>query len=245
MPKKIADEKVRLIEGLIDAGHSYESISRITNSSKTTIGKICKSRQTPYPPIRIPEGMRETEYPGYYITEDGKAYRTPGKYDKNAQNGTINEYGLIYLKPGFRGHAKYPEHQYECVNISIYDENGRFARQIKRSIHQLVAVAFVPNPEGYQEIDHIDRNKRNNHYTNLRWIGRFDNASEPNEKYYKITDTLSGTQWEGYNLRTWVKDNYDFLIQRKKKKNSTIIQIASNLSSARSKKTKIWGLIVE
>ena len=50
-----------------------------------------------YPPVRIPNGMKETEFAGYYITEDGKAYREPGKYDRNEQHGKINEYGLIYL----------------------------------------------------------------------------------------------------------------------------------------------------
>ena len=122
-----------------------------------------------YPEIKIPENMRETQYSGYYITEDGKAYRTPGKCDRNGQHGEINEYGLIYLKPGYRGLAGRPEFQYECINISIRDENGKFVKQIKRSIHQLVAEVFVPNPEGHTEILHLDNNNRNNHYTNLKW----------------------------------------------------------------------------
>ena len=122
-----------------------------------------------YPEIKIPENMRETQYPGYYITEDGKAYRAPGKMDRNGQYGEINEYGLIYLKPGYRGCPGRPEHQYECINISVRDENGKFLKQIKKSIHQLVAQAFVDNPEGYTEIMHLDDNNRNNHYTNLKW----------------------------------------------------------------------------
>ena len=113
--------------------------------------------------------MRETQYPGYYITEDGKAYRAPGKLDRNGQYGKINEYGLIYLNPGYRGHPGRPEHQYECINISVRDENGKFLKQITKSIHQLVAQAFVDNPEGYTEIMHLDANNRNNHYTNLKW----------------------------------------------------------------------------
>ena len=113
--------------------------------------------------------MKETQYPGYYITEDGKAYRAPGKCDRNGQYGEINEYGLIYLKPAYRGHPGRPEHQYECINISIRDENGKFLKQIKKSIHQLVAEVFVPNPEGHKEVLHLDSNNRNNHYKNLKW----------------------------------------------------------------------------
>lgn len=36
-------------------------------------------------------------------------------------------------------------------------------------IHRLVAEAFIDNPNNYDFIDHIDRNKINNHYKNLRW----------------------------------------------------------------------------
>lgn len=198
-----------------------------------------------YPEIKIPEDMKETQYPGYYITEDGKAYRKPGKYDRTGKYGPINEYGLIYLKPAFRGHPKYPDHRYECINISLYDEKGKYHSQIKKSIHQLVAECFVPNPQNYTEIDHIDQNKKNNHYTNLRWISRFENASEPNQKYYKIIDTITGKVWEGYNLRGWVNDNYEFLNQRMRNKDRHINRIASNLASARCKKDKIWNLIIE
>jgi hypothetical protein len=122
-----------------------------------------------FPPVKIPENMKETQYPGYYITEDGKAYRVPVKCDKNGRYGNINEYGLIHLKPGFRGYPGRPEHQYESINISIRDENGKFLKQIGKSIHQLVAEVFVPNPEGHNEILHIDENNRNNHYKNLKW----------------------------------------------------------------------------
>lgn len=42
-------------------------------------------------------------------------------------------------------------------------------------IHRLVAQAFIPNPNKYRIVDHIDRDKLNNNISNLRWID--DSAS--------------------------------------------------------------------
>lgn len=39
---------------------------------------------------------------------------------------------------------------------------------VTRTIHSVVAEAFVPNPEGLPEVDHIDTNKFNNAADNLR-----------------------------------------------------------------------------
>ena len=39
-----------------------------------------------------------------------------------------------------------------------------------RLVHRLVADAFVPNPNKFEMVDHIDSNRQNNHPSNLRWI---------------------------------------------------------------------------
>lgn len=42
-------------------------------------------------------------------------------------------------------------------------------------IHRLVGMAFVPNPENKQEINHKDGDKRNNCAVNLEWSTRLEN----------------------------------------------------------------------
>ena len=45
-------------------------------------------------------------------------------------------------------------------------KNGKY---YYRYIHRLLALAFIPNPNGYRTINHIDGNKLNNSISNLEW----------------------------------------------------------------------------
>ena len=50
-------------------------------------------------------------------------------------------------------------------------------KSYKTGVHRLVAKAFIPNPNNYREVNHIDENKDNNNYKNLEWCNREQNIS--------------------------------------------------------------------
>lgn len=54
-------------------------------------------------------------------------------------------------------------HGYMCVYFSI---NGKF---VSRFVHQICATCFLPNPNNFSEINHIDNDPTNNAINNLEW----------------------------------------------------------------------------
>jgi hypothetical protein len=42
-------------------------------------------------------------------------------------------------------------------------------RKAIMSVHRLVAMAFIPNPDNLPVVNHRDENPRNNHVDNLEW----------------------------------------------------------------------------
>lgn len=44
-------------------------------------------------------------------------------------------------------------------------------------VHRLVAEKYVPNPDGKEQINHIDGNKENNNANNLEWVDNQENRN--------------------------------------------------------------------
>ena len=180
-----------------------------------------------------------TRFDGYYVSEDGRVWSEWHKRGSLSYKGEFKE-----INPFPRGGSDSKD-RYMSVNVSVRDENGKFLKQIQYYVHRLVAETLVENPNNYLEIDHIDRDKKNNCVDNLRWVSRKKNLQQFNTKSYTIIDTVNGKTWKGTNIVEWVQENYDMINNRMKKKNRPPETVGKDLCSARSKKYKIWKFIVE
>lgn len=87
----------------------------------------------------------------YRVTESGIVVRYYKCSDK-----------IKAMKPGI---SRYNYTQYQL------------GRKLTVTAHRLVALHFLENPNGYTQVDHIDENKANNHYTNLRWCTPQENVA--------------------------------------------------------------------
>jgi len=82
-------------------------------------------------------------YQRYLLTDDGLLY------DKDRDQ---------YLKPHINNCG------YEVLSLKTDENNWR-----TEHIGRLIALTYLPNPQGLAQVDHIDRNRLHNHIKNLRW----------------------------------------------------------------------------
>jgi hypothetical protein len=81
------------------------------------------------------------------------------------------------------------------LHISLFKKNY--------SMHRLVAEHFIPNPNNLPQVNHIDGNKSNNHYSNLEWVTNRENVSH----YYKCGDTAGIQITKANNYRAKIYHN--------------------------------------
>jgi len=78
------------------------------------------------------------------------------------------------------------------------------------SIHRAVAILYVPNHDNKPQVNHIDGDKLNNHYTNLEWVTNKQNRNHAIENGLQIvgTDTYNHIFTED-DIR-YIRQNYKY-----------------------------------
>lgn len=82
---------------------------------------------------------------------------------KDLSNYEISNYGKVFNKKTGK-FIKSSVAGTGYLSVCLYRDDGR---RVFRFIHRLVAEAFVPNPNNYECVNHIDENRLNPYYENL------------------------------------------------------------------------------
>ncbi len=101
-------------------------------------------------------------YEGIYKISDTGKVRSVERYVKHRKNQILIKGRIRKLKSHRSG--------YLCIDLHKGESVDKWFQ-----VHRLVGIAFIPNPDNKPEINHIDGNKSNNHYTNLEWCTRSEN----------------------------------------------------------------------
>ena len=132
-------------------------------------------------------------YEAYSVTEDGVIYSH--KKTGGMGKGKVLDYSYKReLKPQIN-HKGY-------MNV-ILEQNTSNARTM--IIHRAVALAYIPNPNKYDTVNHIDENKTNNHVSNLEWMSNADNVAYSQAKI-RLIETPIGEVIVVSNLTKWCRE---------------------------------------
>lgn len=101
---------------------------------------------------------------------------------------TRNRWGVIHSQRGGKAvRAHFNRTGYLVVNL--YD--GKKKHNL--SVHRLVAMAFIPNPNKLPCVDHLDTDRANNCAENLKWCSHKENSLNPITRQH-LTSAMMGNQ---------------------------------------------------
>jgi hypothetical protein len=96
------------------------------------------------------------------------------KIIKNYENYEISNYGNLRNVKTKKILKTWECNGYEYCRIINNDGYKKI------TIHRLVALSFLENPNNLLEIDHINKIRNDNNIINLRWVTRKENANNKN-----------------------------------------------------------------
>jgi hypothetical protein len=110
--------------------------------------------------------------------------------------------------------------------VWICNENGKK----KCTIHKLVGMAFLPNPENKPTIDHLNRNRKDNRVENLRWATHSEQ---------RITSPPPLNPLGERNINSTENGKFRFVMKRNKE--TLINKIYNTFEEAMEAKNKFIG----
>jgi len=102
---------------------------------------------------------------------------------KDCSNYLIYPNGLIFSKKR-KKFMKVNIHKKGYNRITLISDDNKKLKSFE--LHRLLARHFIPNPNNYPVVDHIDRNTRNNNLTNLRWTSYAGNSRNCKNRKSKL-----------------------------------------------------------
>ena len=125
----------------------------------------------------------------------------------DCQDYFINKHGVVLSKHKYKeGIIMKPtlnSNGYYTIMFSINKQKKRFR------IHRILAKMFIPNPNNYEFVDHINRNRIDNRLENLRWCSRMENNQN---------QSISIRNKSGYKHISWYTKKQRWYVQIKRNK---------------------------
>lgn len=119
------------------------------------------------------------------------------EYEKVLDIYEIDKYGNVYGNNGMELVQSFNSSGYKQVSLKLQSER----RWKKCFVHRLVCYAFVKgHTKEKNEVDHLDGNKLNNRWNNLRWCTHTENMKNPNT-VLKMLDSNSYGKCYVYDFR--------------------------------------------
>lgn len=101
------------------------------------------------------------------------------------------------------------------------------------TVHQLVASAFIPNPDCKPCVDHIDCNRKNNEASNLRW------ATVKENNYY--SHSLNRQKWPSKPLIAVNSNGEIFKFKSQHEAGRYLALVQASISRAMKNNTELKG----
>lgn len=124
------------------------------------------------------------------MVEEWKTIKDFDKYE-------ISNLGIIRNKKT-KIIRKQSNHKDGYKRIVLFKDNKYYIK----SVHRLVALTFIPNPNNYDSVDHINGDKSNNTINNLQWMDKKANWYKyKNSENFEKTAQKQKLTWYTKNLK--------------------------------------------